>query len=58
VDPRDHVALAGAIVELLQDVELQRVYGAAARRRAAELSWPAMARGVDSAVDAVQNGAG
>jgi len=51
VDPRDHLAVADAISDLLTDDELQRRYGAAARSRAAELSWEQMARGVETMLE-------
>jgi len=56
VDPRDHVALAEAICRLLEDEELRLRYGAAARERAAELSWATMARAVERVLEALSDG--
>lgn len=46
VDPRDHVAVADAAVDLLLDPLLAGRLGAAGRARAAELSWSRMGREV------------
>jgi phosphatidylinositol alpha-1,6-mannosyltransferase len=46
VDPRDHVAVADAIADLLVDPEHARRLGDAGRRHAAELSWARMGREV------------
>jgi phosphatidylinositol alpha-1,6-mannosyltransferase len=46
-DPRDHVAVADAIVRLLTDRSLARRLGDAGRARQRELSWQRMAREVD-----------
>jgi phosphatidyl-myo-inositol dimannoside synthase len=53
VDPRDHVAVADAISRLLEDDELRARYGAAARERAAQLSWAEMARAVEQVLESV-----
>ena len=49
-DPRDHVAVADAIVRLLSDPQLARRLGDAGRERQRELSWERMAREVDAVV--------
>jgi phosphatidyl-myo-inositol dimannoside synthase len=53
VDPRDHIDVAEAITALLLDDDLCRRYGAAARERAAELSWERMAQGVEAVLETV-----
>jgi phosphatidylinositol alpha-1,6-mannosyltransferase len=47
VDPTDHVAVAGAVISLLQDREKARAMGEAARIRAAGLAWPHIAARVE-----------
>jgi phosphatidylinositol alpha-1,6-mannosyltransferase len=53
VDPTDHVAVADAIAGLLIDPERRARLGAAARARAAELSWGRMAAEVDELIERV-----
>jgi phosphatidylinositol alpha-1,6-mannosyltransferase len=48
VDPTDPAAVAGAIVRLLEDRELAKRLGAEGARRAAALSWPAIAQRVQA----------
>lgn len=50
VDPTDHVELAGALVELLADVDRADALGAAGRERARMLSWDRMAAETESLV--------
>jgi phosphatidylinositol alpha-1,6-mannosyltransferase len=52
VDPRDHIEVAEALTRLLLDDDMCRRYGAAARERAAELSWKRMAQGVEACLSA------
>lgn len=47
VDPTDHVAVADAIADLLLDPQRARRMGESGARRAAELSWPNVARQVE-----------
>ncbi|MGH3022309.1 MAG: glycosyltransferase family 4 protein [Gaiellaceae bacterium] len=44
VPPGDHEALAGALLELLEDEERRRAYGVAARRAAEPYSWDRIGR--------------
>jgi len=50
VDPTDHVAVADAIADLLLDPDRARRLGDGGARRAAELSWPNVARQVEELV--------
>jgi phosphatidylinositol alpha-1,6-mannosyltransferase len=50
VDPRDHVALADAIVDLLADADRARGMGEAGVRRAEAFSWPTVSRRVEELV--------
>ncbi len=50
VDPADHVAVAGALVDLLRNPSRRREMGAAGARRAEELSWPSVAARVEELV--------
>lgn len=53
VDPTDHVAVAGAITELLLDSGLRTRLGDAGRARAKKLSWAHMAEQVDDLIERV-----
>jgi len=53
VDPTDHVAVAGAITELLLDPDLRMRLGEAGRARAHKLSWAHMAEQVDDLIERV-----
>lgn len=50
VDPTDHVATAGALVELLLDTNRAAALGACGRERARTLSWERMATAVETLV--------
>jgi phosphatidylinositol alpha-1,6-mannosyltransferase len=50
VDPTDHVAVADAIADLLLDPDRAHRLGEGGARRAAELSWPNVAREVEELV--------
>lgn len=56
VDPRDHVALADALIELLTDAERAGRFGAAGEDRARELSWAAMVDQVEDIIIGVSGG--
>jgi phosphatidyl-myo-inositol dimannoside synthase len=47
VDPTDHVAVAGALIELLLDSERAQRLGRAGAERAREFAWPRVARQVE-----------
>ncbi len=53
VDPTDHVAVAGAITDLLLDPALRLRLGEAGRARAERLSWAHMAEEVDTLIERV-----
>jgi phosphatidylinositol alpha-1,6-mannosyltransferase len=53
VDPTDHMAVAGAITELLLDSGLRTRLGEAGRARAKKLSWAHMAEQVDDLLERV-----
>jgi phosphatidylinositol alpha-1,6-mannosyltransferase len=53
VDPRDHVAVADAIVELLRSPEHANALGEGGRARAAALSWERMGRAVSEVLEDV-----
>lgn len=54
VDPADHLAVAGAAIELLSDPARTQAMGAAARRRAEDNAWPLVAARVEEVLrDAV-----
>ena len=53
VDPTDHVAVAGAITELLLGPGLRKRLGEAGRARAKKLSWAHMAEQVDDLIERV-----
>jgi phosphatidylinositol alpha-1,6-mannosyltransferase len=50
VDPADHLAVAGAAVELLADPKRAEGMGAAARRKAEDNSWPRVAARVEEVI--------
>jgi phosphatidylinositol alpha-1,6-mannosyltransferase len=50
VDPTDHVAVAGAITELLCDPERARAYGEAGARRALDFTWPRIGERLEQAI--------
>jgi phosphatidylinositol alpha-1,6-mannosyltransferase len=54
VDPRDHVALADALIELLTDDERAARLGAAGETRARELSWATMVDRVEEIIVGVR----
>ncbi len=56
VDPRDHVALADALVDLLTDADRAGRLGAAGEDRARELSWAAMVDRVEEIIIGVSGG--
>jgi phosphatidyl-myo-inositol dimannoside synthase len=56
VDARDHVAVANALVALLQDPERARTMGAAGRRQAERFTWTRMANEVNAVVEDVVRG--
>jgi phosphatidyl-myo-inositol dimannoside synthase len=57
VDPTDHVALAGALTELLSDPERAGRLGRAGAARARHHAWPAVAARVKDVLDEVTVGA-
>jgi phosphatidylinositol alpha-1,6-mannosyltransferase len=53
VDPADHVAVAGALIELLRDPERRRAMALAGARRAEAFAWPRIAAQVQELIGEV-----
>jgi phosphatidyl-myo-inositol dimannoside synthase len=56
VDPYDHVAVAGALVQLMSDPARAAEMGRSGRRRAEEHSWTRMATEVDAVLNSLGDG--